>query len=86
VSSGGRRRGHFQHETTDAFAEGWDAREKGVFLATQNPYRVELDAILAKKAKRTERQLEALRRNVELWEQGWTESAEALEDAKKGKI
>lgn len=86
MSSGGRRRSHSQHETTDAFAEGWDARERGAFLEVKNPYQVELDGILARKAKRTAGQFEALRRSVELWEQGWAECGEALEDAKKGKI
>jgi hypothetical protein len=77
---------HHQHETTDAFAEGWEAREKALPNETvANPYRVEMLAIALKGTKRAKRQVEARVRDVELWDQGWNESAEAIENARKGK-
>lgn len=85
--SAGHRTKHSGHETTDAYAEGWDAREKALaFETVANPYRVEMVAIAAKKTKRSIRQVAARVRDVELWDQGWEDSSQAIEDAKKVKV
>jgi hypothetical protein len=85
--SDGHRKHHHGHETTDAYAEGWEARERALpFETIPNPYRVEMLAIAVKGTKRAKRQVEARVRDVELWDQGWEDCAEAIADAKAGKI
>lgn len=77
-----RKKGHSGHETTDAFAEGWDAREREANARFKsvvvNPYRAEIESIAQKGTKRAKRQIEARLRNVELWDQGWAECGEVL--------
>ena len=82
--SGNQRKEHHSHETTDAFADGWDARlDARYFPASQpvNPYRAEVELIAARGTKRSARQVAARVRNVELWDQGWKECDE---DVTKG--
>jgi hypothetical protein len=75
--SGRQRKLHHSHEITDAFAEGWDAREAALpNTAGVNPYRSELEVLELQNNKRAKRQIKALRREVELWDQGWSERAE----------
>jgi len=82
--SGNQRKAHHSHEITDAFAEGWDARERALNNETvPNPYRVEMLAIADKGTKRAKRMVAARVRDVELWDQGWTEADEAIKDGKK---
>jgi hypothetical protein len=73
------RKGHHAHETTDAFAEGWDAcvharpGESAV-----NPYRAEPAALCqpGRPAKRSS----ARERDAALWDQGWAARKEDLAD------
>lgn len=70
---------HHAHETTDAFAEGWDARERALPNETiKNPYRIELASIEATHAKRSARQVEGMKHDAELWDQGWGAQAEDI--------
>ena len=70
------RKQHYARETTDAFAEGWDAHAETMGVKTVNPYRAELAQIEASPIKRSARQVENMRRDAELWDQGWQEQAE----------
>lgn len=79
------KKSHHAHETTDAFAEGWDAREAAIAAGTTdrdpiNPYRVELDFIDETRAKRSTRQIENMERDADLWDQGWQERIAADDD------
>lgn len=77
--SGNQRKEHHSHETTDAFADGWDARERALPNETvANPYRAELAIIAARHTKRSVKQAAARVRNVELWDQGWNECSEEI--------
>jgi hypothetical protein len=70
--SAGHRKEHHTHETTDAYAEGWDARARALPNETVlNPYRAEIAEIKELELKRSQRQVEGRLRNVELWDQGW---------------
>lgn len=81
MAPGTPHRHHHAHETTDAFAEGWDAREQAVARGQKdhdpvNPYRVELQIVGELHSKRSARQVENMRRDAELWDQGWHERME----------
>jgi len=84
-----RKKSHSGHETTDAFAEGWDAREQEASArfksVVPNPYRAEIELISQKGTKRAKRQVEARLRNVELWDQGWQECGQDVVDKAKRK-
>jgi len=78
------RKEHHAHETTDAFAEGWDARERAMAagkcdVPPVNPYRVELAVIAELHSKRSARQLGNMARDADLWDAGWRERIEAEE-------
>lgn len=78
------RKSHYAHEITDAFAEGWDAHEKALpGTSPSNPYRAELIHIEIEHSKRSSRQVENMKRDAELWDQGWQEQGEDAEDEKK---
>lgn len=78
------QKAHHAHETTDAFAEGWDARERAMAsnASPVNPYRVELAFIAEVHSKRSSRQLDNMSRDADLWDAGWRERSEvkALEE------
>jgi hypothetical protein len=77
------KKSHHAHETTDAFAEGWDAREAAIATGRAesiNPYRVELYVISKLHSKRSGRQLENMERDAGLWDQGWHERGLAQEE------
>jgi hypothetical protein len=76
------RRHYHAHETTDAFAEGWDAHEQTA--SAQNPYRILLTRIELAGPKRPPIQVENLRRNAELWDRGWAEQAEVAAEERAG--
>lgn len=76
------RKPHYARETTDAFAEGWDAREHAISNGRTaeepvNPYRVELQVIEELHHKRSAREVAGMQRDAELWDQGWKERIEA---------
>lgn len=73
--SEGHRKGHHAHETTDAYAEGWDARERvgPQLMLKRNPYRTELAILIAAKPRTLARQVKAYEHNADLWEQGWAD-------------
>jgi hypothetical protein len=85
--SDGHHKHHHGHETTDAYAEGWEARERALNNETvKNPYRAEVEIIATKHTKRSMRQIEARMHDVELWDSGWNDRDEAIRDEKQGKI
>lgn len=81
--SEGHRKEHHTHETTDAFAEGWDARAHALPNVTiQNPYRAEAEAEAKERAAqavqrvprapgRPAKRSSARERDIVLWDQGW---------------
>ena len=72
---------HHAHETTDAYAEGWDSHERAAAGAVpRNPYRWRLARIVATRAKRSPRQIETMERDADLWDEGWRDFAEQTED------
>jgi len=73
------RKEHHTCETTDAYAEGWDARERALpNEVVKNPYRAEIVEIAEQNLKRSARQVDARNRNAELWDQGWLDFEEEL--------
>jgi hypothetical protein len=92
--SEGHRKGHHTHETTDAFAEGWDARARALPNETvKNPYRAEAEAEAAAKALAAQGAPKAVRgpgrpakkssareRDIVLWDRGWEGYEEDLSD------
>ena len=80
------RRHYHAREIIDAFAEGWDAHEQAASAqnaSAQNPYRALLARTLAG-PKRPAAQVENLRRNAALWDQGWREQAEVAAEERVG--
>jgi hypothetical protein len=79
----GQQKGHHSHETTDAFAEGWDARQYALpNEVVVNPYRAEIVELSKQGTKRSKRQIAARERDVELWDQGWNECDQEMADLK----
>jgi hypothetical protein len=90
--SEGHRKGHHTHETTDAFAEGWDARARALpNEVVKNPYRAEAEAeaqALAEQAVlrvprgsgRPAKKSSAREHDIELWDQGWVSYEADLDD------
>jgi hypothetical protein len=88
------RKEHHAHETTDAFAEGWDARARALpNEVVKNPYRAEAEAeekarvLAAQAVQRTPRgpgrpakKSSARGRDIELWDKGWASFEEDLVD------
>jgi hypothetical protein len=80
----GQQKGHHSHETTDAFAEGWDARQYALpNEVVVNPYRAEIQYLARQNTKRSQRQIKARERDVVLWDQGWSECDQELADLKR---
>jgi hypothetical protein len=68
-----RRKAHHTHEVGDAYAEGWTAREKWDSRRPKpaNPYRLTVET--ANKAKQSVARQASQRREVDLWDAGWTD-------------
>jgi len=64
---------YYAQETTDAYAEGWDAHAAKPHAKTPppNPYRVELQQIATTHAKRSARQVDHMAGDADLWDAGW---------------
>lgn len=71
------RKAHYAIETTDAYADGWDAHEARPTeqFPAGNPYHAELQRVAAGQVKPAVRQLRNLRRDARLWDQGWIDWA-----------
>jgi hypothetical protein len=72
---------HHAHETTDAFAEGWDSRARALpNEVVKNPYRAEIAALSKKSGKQITRQINSRLRDAVLWDTGFTAYEEDLKD------